>query len=618
MPGIACIVDLSSARDESRQLEQINRMCCSLRHYEWYKPEIYIKGTLAVGWVYHGILQTDLQPINSEDGRYTLFFHGEIYNYEELKHEIYIGEASSTSKLLLALYEKYRNYFIFKLKGAFNIIIWDSKEKKLTVINDRYGLRPIYYSQHNNKLYLASEVKTILTCNDVSKNINDSAIASLFFFGFVMGDETYFELIKLLPSASFLIFKNGEVSISNYWNFNFLDRKEGKGQDYYEEALGGLILQAIQRHVRDNVRVTVPLSGGLDSRTILASIRKEYYPINTVTFGTKDMDDVRIAKLVSDALGTNHHFLEIFPEDIINHAEKIVNVTDGMISFLHSTGNMKLGLIRDYTDVCLDGMQPFGSFFSPFSVFKRKEKLLIAEHLFQPISIDLAKSIFTHSYYEKIKSYPKGIIQDISKRCKFKYIGNIIDYSIATQYVRRFVNCGNLVKRTHVEVRSPFFDNDLVDFIINTPPNERRYQYLYTRTFSRLFPELSKIPWEKTGLPIDATNTFIKMTLHLIRKHLKKKISMVDRKLTDNRYSKVSSINLFAKYAQWSRENENLVRFIRRTLLDGKAHTRSILNIKTVERVLEEHISGKCNHIELISRLLTFGLWSKLFVDCAG
>jgi len=615
MPGIVGIIDPSSTRDGGKRLEQINRMCCSLKHYEWHKPEIYIRGPLVLGQVDHGTLERDLQPVNSNDDRYTLFFHGEIYNYKKLENEISIEKSPSTSKLLLALYEKYRNDFIFKLKGAFNIIIWDSKEKKLTVFNDRYGLRPIYYSQHNNELFLASETKAILTHRDVSKNIDDSAIASLFFFGFVMGERTYFESIKLLPSASFLVFENNQIRISNYWNFNFLDRNEGKTQDYYEEKFGNLILQAVQRHVEDGVRITVPLSGGLDSRTILASIGKEHYPINTVTFGTEDMDDVKIARRVSDALGANHHYLELLPEDIINNAKKIVNITDGMISFLHSTGNMKFELIKDYTDVCLDGMQPFGSFFSPFAIFKRKEKLLIADYLFQPISTDLAKSLFIHSYYKKIRDYPREIIGNIFRKCKSTSASSIIDYSIATQYVRRFVNYGNLVKRTHVEVRSPFFDNDLIDFIVNTPPQERRYQFLYTRTFSRLFPELSKIPWEKTGLPVNTTNSFAKMTLCLIKKRLKKKMGIIDRKLTDKRYFKAPSINLFAKYTQWSRENKNLINFIYSTLLDGKGYSRSILNTKTVERILKEHIRGKNNHMELISRLLTFELWSQLFVN---
>ena len=166
-----------------------------------------------------------------------------------------------------------------------------------------------------------------------------------------------------------------------------------------------------------------------------------------------------------------------------------------------------------------------------------------------------------------------------------------------------------------MEVRSPFFDNDLVDFMVNTPPYERRYQYLYTRTFSRLFPELSKIPWEKTGLPVDATNTFAKMTLCLIKKRLRKKIGIIDRKLTDKRYFKTPPVNLFAKYTQWSRENENLINFICSTLLDGKGYSKSILNIRTVERILEEHIRGKFNHMELISRLLTFELWSQLFIN---
>jgi len=615
MPGIAGMIDLSSTRDESKQLEQVNRMCCLLRHYDWYKPDIYTKEPLTLGHIDHGIFDRNLQPVNSNDGRYTLFLHGEIYNCKELKDEICIQESVSTSKLLLALYEKYRNDFIFKLKGAFNIIIWDAKEKKLVVVNDRYGLRPIYYSRRNGKLYLASEVKAILTCNDVPKNIDDGAIASLFFFGFVIGNGTYFESIKLLPPASFLVFRNNEISIHNYWDFNFLDKREDKTQDYYEEGLGNLIVQAVQRHVRDGVRITVPLSGGLDSRTILASISKEYCPINTVTFGTEDMDDVKIAKRVSNALGTNHHCLEILPEDIIDSAKKIVNITDGMISFLHSTGNMKLELIRDYTDVCLDGMQPFGSFFSPFAIFKRKRKLLVANYLFQPISMDLAKSLFIDSYYKKIKDYPREIIEDISQKCKSTSASSIIDYSIATQYVRRFINYGNLVKRTFVEVRSPFFDNDLVDFIINTPPRERRYQYLYTRTFSRIFPQLSGIPWEKTGLPIDATNTFIRMTLCLVKKHLKKKIRVFDRKLINKTNLKAPSINLLAKYAQWSRENENLISFIRSTLLDRKIQSRNFLNVKTVEGVLEEHIKGKYNHIELISRLLTFELWNQLFID---
>ena len=615
MPGIASIIDLSLKRDESKQFEQIDRMCRSLIHYGWFKPGIYIKGPLALGHMEHEIVRRHSQPVNSSNARFTLFFHGEIYNCDELKDEIGVEKAPPTSELLLALYEKYRNDFIYRLKGAFNIVIWDWKEKKLTVFNDRYGLRPIYYSHHNNGLYLASEVKAILTCNDASKDIDDAAIASLFFFGFVMGNRTYFGSIKLLPPASFLVFKNNEISIFNYWNFNFLDKKEGKTQDYYEQKLGNLILQAIKRHVDDGVRITVPLSGGLDSRTILSGMRKEYYPVNTVTFGTRDMDDVKIAQRVSDALGTNHHFLEILPEDIINNAKKIVNMTDGMISFLHSTGNMKFELIRDYTDVCLDGMQPFGSFFSPFAVFKRKEKLLIADYLFQPISTNLAKSLFTDSYYKRIKDYPREIIRNISRKCKSTSASSIIDYSIATQYVRRFVNYGNLVKRAHVEVRSPFFDNDLVDFMVHTPPHDRRYQYLYTRTFSRFFPELSKIPWEKTGLPVDATNTFVKMTLCLINKRLKKKMGIIDKKLSDKSYFKSAPVNLFAKYVQWSRQNEDLVGFIGSTLLDGKGYGSSILNIKTVERLLGEHIRSKLNHIELISRLLTFELWSQLFVE---
>jgi len=615
MPGFVARLDPSLANDESKQLEKIDRMCRRLIHYKWYKHEVYVKGPLALGHIEHAIHKKDSQPANSDDGRYTLFFHGEIYNYDELKEEISTEKTLSPSQLLLALYKKYRNDFIFKIKGAFNILAWDWKEKKLSVFNDRYGLRPIYYSQSNSRLYLASEVKAILTCNDVSKNIDDSAIASLFFFGFVMGNRTYFESIKLLPPASSLVFKNNEISISNYWNFNFLDKKEGKPQDYYEERLGNLILQAIERHVRDGVRITVPLSGGLDSRTILASIHEGYYPINSATFGTKDMDDVKIAKQVSDALGTNHHFLEILPEDIISYGKEIVNITDGMISFLHSVGNMKFELIRDYTDVCLDGMQLFGSFFSPFAIFKRKEKLLIADYLFRPISIELARSLFINSYYEKIKHCPREIIGNISRKCKFTSVSSIMDYSIATEYVRRFVNYGNLVKRTHVEVRSPFFDNDLVDFIINTPPDQRRYQYLYTRTFSRLFPELSKIAWETTGLPVDATNTFSKMTLYLTKKCLKKKIQRVRKKSTNKKYFEVFPINLFTKYTEWSRENENLVSFIRNTLLKREARSGNYLNLKAVERILDEHIRRKCNHVELISRLLTFELWNQLFFN---
>jgi len=601
-PFLVGIVDGSSARDESEQWEQINRMCCSLGAYEWYKPETYIKGPLALGQADYGILNKDLRPVSSSDGRYTLLFHGEIYNYKELKDEIGIEEFIPPARLLLALYKKYKNDLIFKLKGAFNIIIWDGNEKKLTVANDRYGLRPIYYAQSKNGLYLASEVKAILACNDVSKNVDHSAIASLFFFGFVTENKTYFESIKLLPPASLLVFKNNEVSISTYWDFNFADRNEGKTQDYYEQKLGNLILQAIERHVGDGVRITVPLSGGLDSRTILASMPKEYYPINTVTFGTEDMNDVRIAKRVSDALGANHHYLEMLPEDIINNARKIVNITDGMISFLHSIGNMKLELIRDYTDVCLDGMEVIGGFFRPLDIFLGKEKLLVS-NLFQAIPPNLAKSLFTHFYYEKIKDCPREIIRNISQKYKSVSINNILDYYNYTERQRRFINYGNLVKRTFVEVRSPFFDNDLVDFIVSIPPNKRMYRGLYIRTFLRFFPELSKIPWERTGLPVDATNTLAKMTLCLIKKRLKKKMSGV------------SSVNLFAKYTQWSRENENVVNFIRSTLLDGRGYSGSIMNIKTVESILQAHISGKFNHMELISRLLTFELWSRLFIN---
>ena len=145
------------------------------------------------------------------------------------------------------------------------------------------------------------------------------------------------------------------ISIEQYWDFDFKEEYEDLPEEYYIEKLSKLVLQAVERQMKGHHRIGVPLSGGLDSRTIVGSIQKKHYPIHTFTFGKQHCDDVKFAQMISNKLGHASHFFEFKPDDLVSYAEKAVYLTDGMQNCIHAHRMQTYDEIREFMDIALVG-----------------------------------------------------------------------------------------------------------------------------------------------------------------------------------------------------------------------------------------------------------------------
>lgn len=322
MPGIVGVVGT-----EAKPL--LKAMYNSIKHEDWYLVDEYVSSQFNIARVHLGILNPEPQPIFTEDKTLCITMDGEIYDSRKEKVKV-----NNDPEFCLHLYKKFGEDFVNKLNGSFLVVIWDNQNQKLLIANDRYGTKPLYYAHNNGQFLFSSEVKAILQDKKFKREINLEAVAEFFAFEYLLEDKTFFKGINILIPASTLVYQKGQFFIKQYWDFKF-EEEYNKPEDYYVKELVSSLKKAVERRMVGDHRFGVSLSGGLDSRSILAAIDKEYLPIHTFTFGFSGCDEAKIAQKIAKKRGTIHKFLELKPDCFVSSAEKGVWITDGMFNVVH-------------------------------------------------------------------------------------------------------------------------------------------------------------------------------------------------------------------------------------------------------------------------------------------
>lgn len=297
-------------------------------------------------------LSTGKQPIHNEDETIWITYNGEIFNFVELKkdlekkgHKFYTNTDTET---IVHLYEEYGERCAEKLRGMFAFAIWDSKKKKIVLVRDRLGIKPLYYTLLNGKLIFGSEIKTILTYPEVKRKINEDAIYHFLSIGFFLDPETIFHGINQLLPGHILTFQNGKISFKKYWDINV--KIEIRSEEYFKKKLLEIMEDSVRLRMISDVPLGLFLSGGVDSTATLA-LMKRYSdePIKTFTIGFgKESDEIKDARTVSDYFGTDHtevihdgkNILEAFPK-IIWHFDEPMRITTP-IYFLSQAAKKKV------------------------------------------------------------------------------------------------------------------------------------------------------------------------------------------------------------------------------------------------------------------------------------
>jgi asparagine synthase (glutamine-hydrolysing) len=517
VPGIAGVIDLAG---KYKLEEKITQMLYLMRHQPWYRVEHFHQKPAALGRASLGIIDTYPQPVFSRDRSLCLIMSGEVYHYPDgfvktLKNEHGI-ESDNHPQLILHLLERKGTQIIKSLNGSFVLALWDFKRNLLTIANDRYGLRPLYYFWQNHLFIFASEMKSILTFPQVRKEIDNQSLAEFFCLNCILGERTLFKHIKILNPASILTFQTGVLNIERYWEPILKDDNHGFNQKEMIEKGHSLILQAVKRQVNDQKPKGCYLSGGLDSRTILGAVSQLGYKIPTFTFGTPGCDDQKGAELISKTLGMENYFFEVSPDYLKHWARTGVWLTEGMtrtalhsLEFLPEIRKNVSILLNGFGGNDLMGHLSFGLL--EFAFVKRSKNWV--ERFFhkinEPFTEVLLCELFLPQYYSQIKerafrSFADCVI-NFSERTPF----NKIYHFFIRERARKSLLYGPLSDSYLVEYRVPFYDYDLVDFLITIPPRQRMLAIFYRKLITKKFPDLAKIPYQRTGLPVDSNLTRI-------------------------------------------------------------------------------------------------------------
>jgi asparagine synthase (glutamine-hydrolysing) len=276
------------------------------------------------------------QPISNEDGRIQVVQNGEIYNYRELMDELrgrgHRFATQSDTEVMVHLYEDHGPGFVERLRGMFALAIWDSRQRRLVLARDRFGIKPLYYRVADGQLSFASELKALLRQPGFSREIDHRALESFLAFNSIPAPQTIFKEARKLPAGHLLVAEDGEVEISRYARPEPVpaDRVRGEGEGVLAEELRERLRDSVRAHLVSDVPVGVLLSGGIDSCSLTALAAQESgYQVSTFSIGFEEssFDELEQARLVAGRYGTDHHELVLRP-DAVELLPKLVEAFD--------------------------------------------------------------------------------------------------------------------------------------------------------------------------------------------------------------------------------------------------------------------------------------------------
>lgn len=272
------------------------------------------------------------QPMHSPNGRISVVYNGEIYNFKKLKEELsdYPFVSACDTEVILAAYLKWGIDCIKKLNGMFAMGIFDRQQQKLYLVRDRMGKKPLYYWLKDGNLVFASELKPILKCPGFSAGIRKEVIPRFLYQQYLCEPDTIFEDVKKVRPGEILSFSEGTVKQWKYWDLKEV-RKEKKKQpvESYgqaKEELKEILRGAVRERMLADVQVGTFLSGGYDSTLVTAlaaSLSGEPVKTFSIGFHEKQYDEAGYAREVARHLGCDHTEMYIDEKDMFSLVESI-------------------------------------------------------------------------------------------------------------------------------------------------------------------------------------------------------------------------------------------------------------------------------------------------------
>jgi len=489
--------------------------------------------------------QDAAQPMHYLD-RYTIIHNGEIYNYIEIRQELeqkgYQFVSRSDTEVIVAAYDRWGSTCLQRFDGMFSFAIWDEQQKKLFAARDRLGEKPFYFFYDESQFLFASEMKSLWNIG-VDKKVNPAMLYNFLTIGYTTNPadatETFFLNTRKLPAASFLTYSltSHQLEIANYWQV-YPAIKDVSEQEAIEQ-FRDLFSQSIKRRLRSDVSIGTSLSGGLDSSSIVAFCNQQAsdqysHKSFTASFQKFERDELRYAEAVSKQFGLQQFVTTINANEVVDLVQDVIRHQDEPIGSASVLAQYKVFQLakQNGVTVLLDG-QGADEILAGYSKYYRwywqelyrGKKLAKSKEMSAAHSMGIEQSFgLANRIAAIIPEFAAGFMQTrkskkafqhpdlerefafLNKQSSFYATPSTFDLNGALYYntfvngleeLLRYADRNSMAQA--VEVRLPFLDHQLVEFLFSLPPQFKIHngwtKWLLRKSVDTMLP--GEIVWRK-------------------------------------------------------------------------------------------------------------------------
>ena len=437
------------------------------------------------------------QPLYNENGNLVLVCNGEIYNHNELRHYLlkkgHVFSTNSDSEVILHLYEENGIDFLKDLSGMFAFILWDKINNNLLVARDRMGIKPLYYYKDNFKIVFSSEMKGLITNLNLRPHINPTKLWEYLCFGFpVDNEQTIDDQVKRVKPGEAILISDMEMKHIIYWQPKYLDRScENKSFDI--STFKDKFIHSLKSHFICEVPSAVMLSGGLDSTSIVEySIDLGFSP-HLITVGYKGdfaCDETQYAIETAHKNELDITKIELSYDDYSSSFNELVQYCDEPVADIAAIPQWSLFKIAKELGfkVLHNGLGGDEVFYG-YDIWNDLCQLFLNNTYTPYFSQDDITGMFYHPGWraariflekcapEDYKAQCRNIDKNLSERLenvKLSAVDQVYNALLRTWLPNNCLHLGDRLSMAHsIELRVPFLDNGLVDYVHSLPAHER-------------------------------------------------------------------------------------------------------------------------------------------------
>ena len=465
-------------------------------------------------------LEGGLQPMSSDDGRYTIVFNGEIFNATELRKELEVKGVRfqtdhSDTEVILNAYAFESEDMVKRLNGMFAFVIYDRDRKTLFCARDRSGIKPLYYFDDGQRFAFASELKSLLSLPCIERQVDRQSLFHYMSLMYVPGERTAIEGVHRLPPGHSLTFhlKDRRVELKRWWRLSFSEEKSVSVEDW-RERIRSTLSEATQRWTLADVPYGCLLSGGLDSSAIVGLLAERGADVITFSLGfsgpgEEQWSELPLARAMSDKWGTEHHEIVMDPKSLLDDLTSMAwHMDEPYGGGLPSWSVFKF--LGEHVKVALTGTggdELFGNY-NKFSGLERR----VMPNWFSSSNAtnsDCFRQHYTNqNYYCSDEDKRNFVFSDNGVRLRdtnallYRHFAAENSESMRnrttrtdfeTQLPEEFLAMTDRFSMAHhVEARTPFLDNEVIDLASRIPPSIRfdrwNYKQLLRDTIGDLLP----------------------------------------------------------------------------------------------------------------------------------